>query len=115
MQLTAPGRPEPRFPSEGGPVIEPARSDRSHVADEATCAGPLGSRRPTTCTHRPGITFCVDLVPNHGSSAHPLFAAALAAPPGDVGCLRQRQTLAESTNAGYSATARKQYRLMLNR
>jgi hypothetical protein len=56
--------------------------------------------RPTWLKHR--------LPPTHLHSSTGITSC-------DVGHLRQRQTPAERTNAGYSATARKQYRLMLNR
>ena len=53
--------------------------------------------------HRRGIKITMDLVPNHTSSQHPWFQAALAAGPGSV--QRQRYIFRDGTGPGGIASA----------
>ena len=54
--------------------------------------------RLVDAAHRRGIKITMDLVPNHTSSAHPWFQAALAAGPGSV--QRERYIFRDGTGPG---------------
>ena len=83
-------------------MVSPMADNGYDVADprdvDPLFGGMAALDRLTDAAHRLGVKVTMDLVPNHTSSAHPWFQAALAASPGSA--QRERYIFRDGTGRG---------------